>query len=255
MYFLSTEDLSMQNRRIVFPAIVIAAAIAGYLAGYAAKPNPQQVLSGHFDDFSMIPSAAAQENKQEVMPFGYNSPRQPALAPDAPAITYWNIDDIKKAHEEMAEKAAKLISAAGTGSSQSIGGGPVHIQTRNFSMFMLYRMHREQPVMSLTKVSSVWDDAEMHAGAYDFYVITGGTGEMIVGGKIANRQNLMDKDGPVPGEYRGQPIIGGQTFKVKAGDWLLIPPDTPHQPKPDAGGFSYFIMKINVGIYPWSLVR
>ena len=26
---------------------------------------------------------------------------------------------------------------------------------------------------------------------------------MIVGGKIANRQNLMDKDGPVPGEYRG----------------------------------------------------
>jgi len=59
------------------------------------------------------------------------------------------------------------------------------------------------------------DDAEMHAGAYDFYVITGGTGEMIVGGKIANWQNLMDKDGPVPGEYRGQPIVGGQTFKVR----------------------------------------
>jgi len=46
---------------------------------------------------------------------------------------------------------------------------------------------------------------------------------MIVGGKIANWQNLMDKDGPVPGEYRGQPIVGGQTFKVKAGDCLLIP--------------------------------
>jgi len=43
--------------------------------------------------------------------------------------------------------------------------------------------------------------------------------------------------------------------KVKPGDWLLIPPDTPHQPKPDAGGFSYMIMKINVGVYPWSLVR
>jgi mannose-6-phosphate isomerase-like protein (cupin superfamily) len=120
---------------------------------------------------------------------------------------------------------------------------------------MLYRAHREQPVMSLTKVNSVWDDAEMHAGAYDFYVITGGTGEMIVGGKIANRQNLQDKDGIIPGEYRGQPIEGGKTFKVKAGDWLLIPPDTPHQPKPDAGGFSYMIMKINVGVYPWSLVR
>jgi uncharacterized RmlC-like cupin family protein len=42
---------------------------------------------------------------------------------------------------------------------------------------------------------------------------------------------------------------------VKAGDWLLIPPDTPHQPKPDPGGFSYMIMKLNVGVYPWSLVR
>jgi mannose-6-phosphate isomerase-like protein (cupin superfamily) len=249
----------MQVRRLVIPVMVIAAALAGYVAGYATKPTAQQVLSGHFDDYSMVPNAVAQENKPEnkaeVLPFGYNSPRQPALAPDAPPTTYWNIDDIKKAHGELAERAAKLVAQAGSGGSQSIGGGPVHIQTRNFSMFMLYRMHRDQPVPSLTKVNSVWDDAEMHAGAYDFYVITGGTGEMIVGGKIANRQNLVDKDGPIPGEYRGQPIVDGQTFKVKAGDWLLIPPDTPHQPKPDAGGFSYFIMKINVGIYPWSLVR
>jgi mannose-6-phosphate isomerase-like protein (cupin superfamily) len=239
----------------MFPAMVIAAALMGFLAGYAAKPSPQAILSGHIDDFSMIPSAAAQESKPEVMPFGFNSPHEPSLAPDAPPVIYWNIDDIRKASAEMAEKAAKMAKEAGSGSSQSFGGGPVHVQTRNFSMFMLYRLHRDQPVPSLTKVNSVWDDAEMHAGAYDFYVFTSGTGEMVLGGKIANRQNLMDKDGPVPGEYRGQPITGGQTFKVKAGDWLLIPPDTPHQPKPDAGGFSYFIMKINVGVYPWSLVR
>ena len=148
-----------------------------------------------------------------------------------------------------------MLKEAGSGSSQSFGGGPVHISTRNFSMFMLYRAHREQPVLSLAKVNSVWDDAEQHAGAYDFYIFTGGTGEMILGGKIANRQNLQDKDGIIPGEYRGQPVIGAQTYKVKAGDWLLIPPDTPHQPKPDIGGFSYFIMKINVGVYPWSLIR
>jgi len=248
----------MQSRKLIVPAVAIVAGLAGYLAGYAAKPSPQQLLSGHLDGLSLVPDAHAQSQdaaKPEVQAFGYNSPRQPALAPDAPPVMFWNIDDIKHAHEEMAAKAAALVLQAGTGSSQSIGGSPVHVQTRNFSMFMLYRLHREQPVLSLTKVNSVWDDAEMHAGAYDFYVITGGTGEMIVGGKIANQQNLMDKAGPVPGEYRGQPIVGGQTFKVKAGDWLLIPPDTPHQPKPDAGGFSYFIMKINVGIYPWALVR
>lgn len=239
----------------LLPVLVIGAALLGYVAGYASKPSPQGVLAGHFDDLSVIPSANAQDNKGDVMPFNYNSPREPQLAPDAPPVTYWNIDDIRKAHGEIAEKAAKLLKEAGSGSSQSFGGGPVNVSTRNFSIFMLYRAHREQPVLSLTKVNSLWDDAEMHAGAYDFYVITGGTGEMIVGGKIANRQNLIDKDGPVPGEYRGQPIIGGQTYKVKAGDCLLIPPDTPHQPKPDAGGFSYVIMKINVGVYPWALVR
>jgi len=242
----------------LLPILVIAAALLGFMVGYSSKPAalsaPQAVLTGHFDDLSMIPSASAQE-KKEVMPFGFNSPSDPALAPDAPPVTYWNIDDIRKAHTEMAEKAAKLVKEAGSGSSQSFGGGPVHIQTRNFSMFMLYRVHRDQPVLSLTKVNSVWDDAEQHAGAYDFYVFTGGSGQMIVGGKIENRKNLMDKDGPVPGEYRGQPVVGAQTFNVKTGDWLLIPPDTPHQPKPDTGGFSYMIMKINVGIYPWSLIR
>jgi len=204
------------KKMMILPVMVLGAAAIGFMAGQGTRGKAEAVLSGHFDELSMIPSAVAQE-KSEVMPFGYNSPRQPALAPDAPPITYWNIDDIRKAHSELAEKAQKALTRAGSGSSQSFGGGPVHVQTRNFSIFMLYRAHREQPVLSLTKVNSMWDDAEMHAGAYDFYVITGGTGEMIVGGKIANRQNLSDKDGIIPGEYRGQPIEGGQTFKVKAG--------------------------------------
>ena len=216
----------------MLPILLVAAALLGYMAGYASRAAPQPILSGHFDGLSLIPTANAQENKKEVMPFGFNSPHDPPLAPDAPPITYWNIDDIHKAHTEMAEKAAKLVKEVGSGSSQSFGGGPVHVQTRSFSMFMLYRMFRDKPVPSLTKVNSVLDDAEQHAGAYDFYVFTGGTGEMILGGKIANRQNLQDKDGIIPGEYRGQPVVGGQTYKVKAGDWLLIPPDTPHQPKP-----------------------
>jgi hypothetical protein len=240
----------------LLPLVILLAGVLGYGLGRMSQGTaPEPVLSGHINDFSMVPSANAQENKNEVMPFGFNSPREPALAPDAPPITYWNIDDIHKAHAELAERAAKMAREAGSGSSQSIGGGPVHVQTRNFSMFMLYRMFRDKPVPSLTKVDSVLDDAEQHAGAYDFYIFTGGTGEMIVGGKIANRQNLHDKDGVIPGEYRGQPVVGAQTFKVKTGDWLLIPPDTPHQPKPDPGGFSYFIMKINVGVYPWSLIR
>lgn len=236
-------------------AIAIGAALTGFLVGYAMKPSPRVGPPPTDDYLSLVTPAMAQDKQGEVMPFHYNSPHEPPLAPDAPPTTFWSADELHKAHDGLASVAMKAIKEAGTGSSQSFGGGPVHISTRNFSIFQLYRLHREQPVPSLTKVNSLWDDAEQHAGAYDFYVVTGGTGEMIVGGKIANRQNLVDKDGVIPGEYRGQPIVGGQTFKVKAGDCLLIPPDTPHQPKPDAGGFSYVIMKINVGVYPWSLVR
>jgi len=239
----------------MFPAVVLGAALIGYLVGLASRATSAPVLSGHLSDLSLVQKAFAQAGERKVQPFGYDSPRDPALAPDAPPISYWNIDDIKAAHARLAERAAKAATQAGSGSTQAFGGGPVHLQTRNFSMFMLYRAHRNQPVLSLTKVNSQWDDAEQHAGVYDFYVFTGGTGEMIVGGKIANQQNLHDKDGVIPGEYRGQPVVGGRTFKVKACDWLLIPPNTPHQPKPDVGGFSYMIMKINVGTYPWALVR
>jgi mannose-6-phosphate isomerase-like protein (cupin superfamily) len=246
------EERTMKK---IVSLITLAAASLGFIAGYALKSAPRSSADGPSAKFYLVPPAQAQEKKAEVMPFNYNSPREPALAGDAPPTTFWSVDDLRKAHSELAEVAAKAMKEAGTGSSQSFGGGPVHVSSRNFSIFQLYRLHREQPVLSLTKVSSLWDDAEQHAGAYDFYIFTGGTGEMIVGGKIANRQNLQDKDGIIPGEYRGQPVVGAQIFKVKAGDWLLIPPDTPHQPKPDPGGFSYFIMKINVGVYPWSLIR
>ncbi len=230
------------------PLIAISAAAIGYLVGYAAGVKSPSV--------AFAQTSGAPQAQGEAMPFGYNRPGTPPLAPDAPPITYWSIDDVRKMHAEMAERAAKALAQPGQGSSQAFSsGGFTRVRSRNFSIGMLYRAHREQPVLSLTKVSSVWDDAEQHAGVYDFYVFTGGTGEMIVGGKIANRQNLTDKDGPVPGEYRGQPVMGAQTYKVKAGDWLLIPPDAPHQPKPDPGGFSYMIMKINVGMYPWNLIR
>src|ERR1700704_774647 len=97
------------------PAMVIGAAFGGFILGEAVRLRPDSVLSGHFDSLSAVPSATAQD-KAEAMPFGYNSPRDPTLAPDAPPITYWNIDDIRKAHTELAEKAQKTLTQAGSGS-------------------------------------------------------------------------------------------------------------------------------------------
>ena len=228
----------------VIAPVISVSLLAGFFAGRITNPAE----AAH----AQAAPTTQQQPAWDALPFGFNRPGRPVQAPDAPPETvYWNIDDIRKAHAALADRAAKAPTQTGLFS----GGNTVRMSTRVFSMSMIYRSHRDAPVASLTKVNSVWDDAEQHAGVYDFYIITGGSGEMVVGGKIANRQNLADRDGLVPGEYRGQPIDGGKTYKVKEGDWLVIPPDVPHQPKPDAGGFSYMIMKINTGMYPWSLIR
>ena len=33
-----------------------------------------------------------------------------------------------------------------------------------------------------------------------------------------------------------------------------MPPSTPHQSIPDPGGVSYMLVKVNTGVYPWSLI-
>ena len=73
------------------PLIALAAAAIGFIAGYALKPAPHSSASAQSENFSLVPSALAQEKKPEVMPFNYNSPREPALAPDAPPTMYLTI--------------------------------------------------------------------------------------------------------------------------------------------------------------------
>ena len=56
--------------------------------------------------------------------------------------------------------------------------------------------------------------------------------------------------------FAGQPITGGKTYAVKAGDWLAIPPNDPHWQLPAPNqGMSYLLLKINAGIYPGSISR
>ena len=57
-----------------------------------------------------------------------------------------------------------------------------------------------------------------------------------------------------PGEYVGQPVVGGRVFEVKPGDVLNIPPGTAHWARPDRNGLTYILLKVNVGVYPWSSI-
>jgi mannose-6-phosphate isomerase-like protein (cupin superfamily) len=91
---------------------------------------------------------------------------------------------------------------------------------------------------------------EFHAGTYDIYFIVAGAATVMTGGTIENRRQVADK----PGEEQGTLIAGGTPLRVKAGDVINMPPSTPHQSIPDPGGFSYMLLKVNTGVYPWSLI-
>ena len=137
-------------KRWFLPGILMGVAI-GYYAGRGTRS------SGHTDEFALIPRALAAEQSAPpqqpgqtgAMPFGFNRPNLQPLAPDAPAqALYWSIDDIRKAHSELAGRAAQA-QAPGRGSTQAIGGGSlVRVRARTHTMSMLYRAHREQPVAS-----------------------------------------------------------------------------------------------------------
>jgi mannose-6-phosphate isomerase-like protein (cupin superfamily) len=91
----------------------------------------------------------------------------------------------------------------------------------------------------ISKMSSHWDDGEMHEDMTQIYVILEGTGVIIVGGKAVHEASSR------PGEHGGGPIEGGTSYKVKPGDWVVIPPLTWHQAQPDRGGLSYAMVHMS----------
>jgi mannose-6-phosphate isomerase-like protein (cupin superfamily) len=77
--------------------------------------------------------------------------------------------------------------------------------------------------------------AEIHDNWSDHIFIQEGEASFIIGG-IA-----VDAKVTAPGEKRGTTIRGGTTMIVRAGDYLFIPPGTPHQMIVKAGQRARFI--------------
>jgi mannose-6-phosphate isomerase-like protein (cupin superfamily) len=211
---------------------MLASALAGYLAGHALTPAGAVAAQGP----AGVPAVTRE---------GF-----PPLAPDQPARTqHWSADDLRRLHVER-------MSAAAAGRPQPPFQGMVG---RTHVIMLTSRPYSDRPKPSnFVKVMSQWDDAEQHEGMSDIYVVVAGTGRMIVGGAIENRQYRPLGGGSplvLPGEFVGQPVRGGETIQVKPGDLLAIPPNTAHWAQPDPGGLTYVLMKVNVGLYPWTLSR
>jgi hypothetical protein len=115
---------------------------------------------------------------------------------------------------------------------------------------------------NMTGRLSLVDDADQHQGVSDFYVMTGGVGVTILGGVITDREYAPNPPGFInrpnmrailPGEFSGQPVLGGTKFETKEGDWFLIPPNVPHWWDPGPDGMGYLVVKIDIGWYPHDL--
>ncbi len=197
----------------------------------------------------------AQTNQgRQGMPPPIPPTANPPLYPDPPAqVIHWTSEDMRKIYE--ARVAAKGNAAAEAG--PRFPG----VSTRTYGANLFFRVKFDSPKpANRSGIVSLVDDADQHEGVTDFYVMTGGSGQMVTDGVIENRQYGHNPRGSAetgakttvvfPGEFNGQPIRDGHTYDVTNGDWLAIPPGVPHWPGYNPGvGLMYVGVKINIGQY------
>jgi len=158
-----------------------------------------------------------------------------SIAPDQGRIVHWQGDDLRKAHATLTSAAAENNQIAP--SPAGLVALPV-TRTHLFNFVCRYPAANSRPF------------AEFHEGCSDVYFIVGGGANLTIGGEVENPRQLAN----MPGEFQGSGVKGGRNYHVSAGDILNIPPATPHLANPDSGGVSYMLVKINAGMYPWSMI-
>jgi len=157
-----------------------------------------------------------------------------ALAPDQGGIVYWSSDDLKKAHATLAAAAAKGLT---TPTPRDLVELPI-THTHAYNFLSRYPVPNRQP------------RAEFHQGNTDIYFIQAGSGTITIGGQLDPPEPVAGE----PGEFQSNTVKGGKDFHIKPGDIINIPPSTPHITHPDPGGVSYMLVKVNLGMYPWTQV-
>jgi len=125
-------------------AIALGAALTGFVAGYALKSAPasRTVIC------AFVPPLSRKKKNLRSCPSTTTLPASPRSRPNAPPTTYWSVDDLRKAHSDLAEVASKALKEAGKGSSQSFCGGRAyfHAQFQHFQLLSArLRTARAQP--------------------------------------------------------------------------------------------------------------
>ena len=83
---------------------------------------------------------------------------------------------------------------------------------------------------------------EMHTDNTQIYLVTAGSGTVLVEGTVDPKNDYT----VAPGEHRGGPIVGGRELKVKVGDLISIPPYAWHMAYGDPGTpLQYLIIHVH----------
>jgi mannose-6-phosphate isomerase-like protein (cupin superfamily) len=203
---------------IVWGATITLAFLAGVAVGPAGSAAGQAPVVGQ----QPAPAGA--------LPPGDYSKLQ--LSPDQGDPFLYSGETLRKAHTELEARLAKGLPALGKAFMK-----PTVTRTHSY---ILQHVPQRKPDQPMT--------AEQHEGVTDVYIVVAGSGTVYLGGQMDGK--YVNR----PGENLGT-TKGGKEYKVHAGDILNIPPGTVHGKRADAGGLTYVLMKINVGLYPWSLIN
>jgi mannose-6-phosphate isomerase-like protein (cupin superfamily) len=210
------------------PVTLVVGVVVGYLAGSLGSPATVVVQAQQ--------ASATQTDLRSVL-LGQPTEGQ-----------YWDGANMAKMH---ADRLASGVARGPHPLSSSM-------RSRTHSISVLTRLFHDKPIKAaLTGRMSEFDNGEIHDGVTDIYFIVAGSGRVSVGGELQNKVARPISEGsPIhhPGEYIGQPVTGGKVFQVKPGDVVNIPPGLAHWARPDKNGLTYYLLKVNVGMYPWTSI-
>jgi mannose-6-phosphate isomerase-like protein (cupin superfamily) len=84
--------------------------------------------------------------------------------------------------------------------------------------------------------------SEQHAAFVDVWHVLEGAGTLVTGGA------MVDGVETAPGELRGRGINGGETRRIRAGDFAIVPAGVPHWiSRVGPGELLYFVVKVPAG--------
>jgi hypothetical protein len=220
----------------------------GYLGSIGARLGAQ------------TPSAVV-ARPDTLPPLYTGTPQKPRL---------WKGDELRTLGEKLAELARAGAGMPGDAIPMMIGpdGGP-RIAGQDLGLFAIgaqpfvrLRYPAARPSNGTSQISH-YDDADIHCYSTapgcsgEFTSMIYGAGKFIVNGQIMSTERPDVRGagysaGTRPtvnlstGIVLGQPVVGGDVYDAKPGDWLVIPPGVIHWWNPDPL-MAYFHVRIPTG--------